>query len=398
MRNYLTYLVVVLLGFSCGQKPLGQLHIEVSQHDRYQVPISVHLGEIAGPGSTVHLEDPKSGEVFAAEVDSEGMLFAVIPQLPIGNHQFNLMQGKVAAKQVISIHTTNEGIEVKNGEKPVFFYQTAMAFPPEGLPDYYKRNGMIHPLFSPGGQVITDDFPAGHVHQHAIFNAWVNTLFKGEKVDFWNQHQGTGTVEHKEVVAVDEGALKGSFTVKQSHISHLHGEVLEETWQLVSYPTDGFYVFDLYSEQVNTSQDTLHIVEYHYGGMGFRGSKEWNTVDTVHYSNEWNILTSEGHDKETANHTKAKWVSAYGDVAGETVGVTVFGHPDNFRYPQIVRVHPTMPYWVYSPMFEGAFYIAPGQRFKSKFRFYVHQGAADTRILAGIQADMTHPITVKVTN
>lgn len=396
MRNLLNCLILLLVGFSCGQKPLGQLDIEVPTTDRYQVPLSVNVRDIAAPGAAVHLVDPKSGIAYPAEVDKEGMLVAVIPHLPAGSHRLNLLEGRTEPKHTITVSSTEQGIEVKNGENPVFLYQTAMAYPPQGLPEYYKRNGMIHPLFSPGGQVITDDFPTGHVHQHAIFNAWVNTQFKGEKVDFWNQQQGTGTVEHKEVIAVEEGQLKASFTVKQSHLSHVHGEVLEETWQIVSYPTEGFYIFDLYSEQLNTSQDTLHIVEYHYGGMGFRGSKEWNSVDTLHYTNEWKILTSEGHDKETANHTKAKWVSAFGEVEGETVGMTVFGYPENFRYPQIVRVHPTMPYWVYSPMFEGAFYIAPGQIFKSKFRFYVHQGAPDKQILDAIQADMTHPISIKV--
>jgi hypothetical protein len=255
---------------------------------------------------------------------------------------------------------------------------------------------MIHPLYSPSGKILTDDFPAGHVHQHAIFNAWVNTQYKGEKVDFWNQHQGTGTVEHVDVLATNLGHLTASLRTKLSHISLKHGEVLEEEWEITSYPTEGYFLFDLYSEQINTSEDTLFIVEYHYGGMGIRGSKEWNVVDSVNYTNDWKILTSEGKTNADANHTKASWVSAHGLVNGEKAGVTVFGFPENFRYPQTVRVHPTMPYWVYSPMFEGEFYIAPGEKYYNKVRYYVHDGEPDEAVLASIQADISDPVEVTV--
>ncbi|EON78097.1 hypothetical protein ADIS_1294 [Lunatimonas lonarensis] len=396
MRKFLLYPLAYLGLLACQQQPLAKFEIQVDLVERFEVPIHIDVAGIVDGTQAVFLMDPVSGSKYPAELNGEGSLATVLPHLPKGTQVFHLFAGTIPSDRSVSVEETDSGIQVNNGENKVFFYQTAMAFPKEGLPDYYKRNGMIHPLTSPGGQVLTDDFPAGHVHQHAIFNAWVNTMFRGEKVDFWNQHQGTGTVEHKEVLSISPGKWRTSFAVKQSHISLKHGEVLEETWELTTYPTEGFFVFDLCSEQINTSQDTLHLLEYHYGGMGFRGSREWNVVDSIHYTNEWKILTSEGHTKESANHTKAKWISAYGEIGGETAGVTVFGHPDNFRYPQIVRVHPTMPYWVYSPMYEGGFHIAPGARFKARYRFYVHQGIPDEKILASIEADLTRPISIKV--
>ncbi|MGB8193049.1 MAG: DUF6807 family protein, partial [Chitinophagaceae bacterium] len=122
----------------------------------------------------------------------------------------------------------------------------------------------------------------------------------------------------------------------------------------------------------------LYLNKYHYGGLAVRGSKEWNRHDTPHFRNDWQILTSEGKNNASANHTPARWVDASGKVSDKTGGITVLGHPSNFRYPQAIRVHPDMPYWCFAPVVDGAFTLAPGANYKSAFRFFVHDGVADT--------------------
>ncbi|HEY0678973.1 MAG TPA: DUF6807 family protein, partial [Chitinophagaceae bacterium] len=79
----------------------------------------------------------------------------------------------------------------------------------------------------------------------------------------------------------------------------------------------------------------------------------------------------------TANHTHARWVDASGKLDGKLSGVTIFGHPANFRYPQAIRLHPDMPYWAFAPVIDGPFPFNPGMKYKSRFRYYVHKGDAD---------------------
>ncbi|MEX0881936.1 MAG: PmoA family protein, partial [Cyclobacteriaceae bacterium] len=374
----------ILLGFglaiSCSSPPILNIELDAGNQARVNSPLRIPLSQDFPTGSDYHLLDDNSQRAYPAQILENGDLAIFIDEMPKGfQSTFGLRQGKIKdwEYKILSLVQNEEGIAIEVADQPLLFYQVATAMPPEGLPEYYKRSGMIHPLYSPSGKVLTDDFPVGHTHQHAIFNAWVNTQFKGEKVDFWNQHQGTGTVEHVGILDSASGTTMAGFKTLLSHISLKHGEVLEEEWQIIAYPVEEYFLFDLISEQVNTSQDTLFIVDYHYGGMGFRGSKEWNIEDSIHYTNDWKILTSEGYSNENANHTHASWVDASGKVEGETAGLTVFGFPDNYRYPQPIRVHPSMPYWVYAPMVDGEFTIAPGERFKSKFRYYVHQGEPD---------------------
>ncbi|MFC4871643.1 PmoA family protein [Negadavirga shengliensis] len=390
----------LLLGIaSCTSAPILSIEFDAGNHDRIDTPLIIELNESLPAGKSYRLVSKESGKELPAQLMDNGSLAVFVDQLPAGTRQtFELRQGtaKTPSRSALGVVQEEEGIQFTVDERPMLFYQTQTAYPPEGEPDYYKRSGMIHPLYSPGGKVLTDAFPVGHTHQHAIFNAWVNTQYKGEKVDFWNQHQGTGTVEHKSVLGIEEGPNATVLRTKLSHVSLKHGEVLEEEWTLIAYPFGDYFLFDLLSEQTNTSQDTLFIVEYHYGGMGFRGSREWNDVDTLNYTNTWQILTSEGKTNEDANHTKAAWVDASGQIEHEMAGLTVFGFPDNFRYPQTIRVHPTMPYWVYAPMVDGEFYIAPGQTFKSKFRYLAHNDGPDMALINKLQADLTDPIQVKV--
>ncbi|WP_339926363.1 PmoA family protein [uncultured Cyclobacterium sp.] len=391
-------LPVVLVWFSaCSKAPIINIELNADGIERVNYPLTIPLDPNLALSGDYILENETSGKTYQAQALPSGELMVFIDQMPSETEAvFGLSKSSGNKEYKMKINQTEEGVEVISGQQPVLFYQTAVAKPPSGLPDYYKRSGMIHPLYSPSGQALTDAFPAGHTHHHAIFNAWVNTKFKGEKVDFWNQHSETGTAEHVNLISAAAGPSAAIIESTLRHLSLKEGEVLGEKWTIMVYPTDDYFLFDLISEQTNTSTDTLFILEYHYGGMGFRGSKEWNNVDSTNFTNTWEILTSEGYTNENANHTHASWVTASGEVDSKTAGVTVFGFPDNFRYPQAIRVHPSMPYWVYAPMVDGEFYIAPGDSYKSKFRYYVPNGKPNQEVIENIDEGLKSPIKVKV--
>ena len=71
----------------------------------------------------------------------------------------------------------------------------------------------------------------------------------------------------------------------------------------------------------------------------------------------------------------------HGPVDGQECGVSVMNHPDNFRYPQWGRLHPSMPYFVYAPMIEGAISIEPGKPYVSKFRYLTSDGEPDLKLV-----------------
>ena len=84
---------------------------------------------------------------------------------------------------------------------------------------------------------------------------------------------------------------------------------------------------------------------------------EWQFVGSSQWSNqtENDFLTSAGNTRANGNHTRANWVSIHGLVDGDWCGAAVLCHPDSFRSPQQVRLHPFMPYFVFSPPVDGSF-------------------------------------------
>ena len=103
--------------------------------------------------------------------------------------------------------------------------------------------------------------------------------------------------------------------------------------------------------------------------MCIRGPLSWDSGDI--------ILTSEGKKQEDGNHTRPNWVAMSGQVDGELCGIAAMSHPDNFRSPQPVRIHPEKPYFCFAPMVLGEFRLEPDKPYVSRFRFAAFDGKPD---------------------
>lgn len=68
------------------------------------------------------------------------------------------------------------GFLFMEGKDSIFFYQKSM----KDKNGEYGRCHYIHPLYSPDGSRITEDFPADHLHHRGIFWAW-HQIFIGDK-------------------------------------------------------------------------------------------------------------------------------------------------------------------------------------------------------------------------
>jgi hypothetical protein len=312
------------------------------------------------------------------------------------------------AKTAVTCADDGKALRLSVGGRPVLEYHTAVLEPPPGIARLYRRSGFIHPLYTPSGQVVTDDFPPDHAHQHAVFFAWVNTTFEGRHVDFWNQPDKTGRVAHTATLATAEGPVFAQFQVKLRHEDATDPDhprpALDEVWTVRAYNVSDVFLVDLESVQTCASSAPLTMNQYHYGGMGLRGSRDWfdpqskgGKPDPAR-SGHSDFLTSEGKNRLTGNHTRPKWIDLSGEVgpAHAPCGVALLDHPGNFRFPQPVRIHPDKPYFVFAPMVEGPFEISPGQPYVSRYRFVVHDGLPDAAALARSWDDYAEPPRVRV--
>lgn len=376
-------LLCVCAGYT--QQPFS-VELPAATYDRVDIPVRILLHYPLQHGAYYQLKQHGTRNTTLARSDGDHLVFIPALSIPAGKKiTYTVTRFTKPIAEVVKFRTTDNGIRATVKGKPVFVYQTATAMPPPDSPRYYRRSGFIHPLYTPGGAMLTDDFPAGHVHQHALFMAWANTMFRGKKIDFWNQHLQTGTVEHVKVLEAIPGAVYGKLRIQLRHLGFEFGTILEETWNITVYPLRNDFLFDIESEQKNSTSDTLFLLQYIYGGMAMRGSKFWNKHAAEYKGDSMQLVTSEGVEKAAANHTRARYVIMNGKIQNVTVGVTVFDHRDNFRYPQSIRVHPEMPYWVYTPVFDGKFEIKPSEVYRSKYRYFVFNRMPDAFRLKSLE-------------
>ncbi|MDA0195748.1 MAG: PmoA family protein [Bacteroidetes bacterium] len=354
-------------------------------------------GGVAHPGDWELVNDETAKALPVQKVnDVELALILDEPLEANTERSYTLRQSE---KSVITMLAYNNGedLELKSGDNPLLTFNVATDYPPKDQPQYYRRSGYIHPMYSPGGAIVSDGFPVGHTHQHGVFLAWVNTTFRGDSTDFWNQQLETGTVTvaHKELSLTSAGSVFTGFSQELAHSSTKHGQVLEEWWDVTAFDLDDYYVFDLISSQKNITLDTLYINKYHYGGLAIRGSKMWNYADSLSFKDSAKVLTSEGKTRVEANHTRPLWMAMYGATEKGVAGIAVFDSPDNFRHPQPVRVHPEMPYFCMAPMVEGTMSIAPDATYQSRYRIVTFDGQPNVRQLDAMWADYASPVMVE---
>lgn len=186
----------------------------------------------------------------------------------------------------VEIKETDKVLTAFASGKPVLSYHIETVVPPNDLDPIYSRSGFIHPLHSPSGKVLTDAFPIGHVHQHAVFNAWTRATFKHEVVDFWNQHKKLGTVRHKQV----SNMATDSFSVNLEQISLKKGAAIDEAWTVRVSEETGIFIIDIEIEQRCATSEEIYLHPYHYGGFGFRGSASWSAEDKENFESPMEIL------------------------------------------------------------------------------------------------------------
>jgi hypothetical protein len=351
------------------------------------------------PAGAVQLRD--DAREVPVQVDAARRAWFTVDKL--GKGESRTFQLSAAAGQPApgpAVETLRDGGTVKIAVrgKPVLHYNAEKTrLPRENIKAIYQRGGYLHPVFTPAGRVVTDHYPPNHLHQQGIWWAWTKTDFEGRAPDFWNMGEGKGTVE---VVALDDswsGAMHGGFRARHRFVdltAPAPKPALTETWEVRVFATPAgarHWLFDFTSTQECASASALKLPQHYYGGLGVRGNWAWNGRTNV------NFLTSDGEtDRVKGNATRGRWCAMHGPLDGGVAGLTILGHPDNFRFPQPMRLHPAEPFFCFAPQQGGDMEIAPGKPYVSRYRFVIHDGPPDAQEIERLWRDFAQPPTVTV--
>jgi hypothetical protein len=395
-------LLAILLTLLCSDAHAESATVRVSagKHDRSNVPLSLPLPESLKNYRNFtgeRLDNRSTVNVQLATTPKPHLVWMIGQTLKAGQSRQYRLSGLTEVQDeapALLMLNMDGKLQAQIQGKTVFRYNHRTVPSPFPKEPFYARSGQIHPVFTPSGKMVTDDFAPDHKHQHGIMFAWTNTTFEGNKIDFWNQKKKQGTVEHTSIEGQGNGNVFCWFKAKLRHLEVLDPDkpkvVLNETWTVRVYHSQSPYLFEIESRQTCGTKNPLQINKYHYGGMAFRGSRAWTGDGTYDY------LTSEGKNRKDGNHSRPNWSSIFGQINGQWCGATILGHPENFRSPQPVRLHPKMPYFVFAPLVIGPFKIEPGKEYVSRYRYLIHDGKLDAVMADAYWNDYASPAMVEL--
>ena len=320
--------------------------------------------------------------------------FMLKKKLPAGKtrkYQLAIKKNK-QPENAVSYKDQGGKLKFSLNNKPVLTYNHAIQVPPKDIPATYARSGFIHPIYSPIGQILTDDFPKKHHHhQHGLFHAHTRILIDGQTLDGWNQKLQQANIRHHSLMdkLTFGGPLVGGFTAKlvtEDIRKKKPAQILREQWNVLLYAHRDLHIFDIRITHSSALERPVEIKKYHYGGMALRGPEHWKDGKPG-----IGIMTSEGKDRVSGNHTQPDWVDMHGPVDGQPGGITVLSHPSSFRHPQHVRLHPQMPYFCHAPMVAGNYKIPNNKPLIARYRYIAYTGQPDAKRNQRAWNDFAHP-------
>lgn len=406
LSHLLTILLGILLLSAKAEDPVYEVTVAAGKVDRLQSVVSFPLPTDLGEGD-LYLENAFGKQYPVQRLSDTGWF--ILEDLKSGQKATYTLHtrpydapdsvqttAKEAKTEIVA--TVDAGsVSFSLHDTEIFKYNNAKTALPNNVDQVYRRGGYIHPVHTPSGMLVTNDYPSNHLHHHGIWAAWTNTRFQGRKPDFWNMGQGTGTVEPVQMDTVWAGPVMGGVKGRHRYVdlsADAPVDVLHETWETRVFAIQDedtpYHLFELRVTQTTASDNFLTLPKYRYGGVGFRGHDQWEGVKNTYF------LTSEGKGRLEGHGTRARWCHIGGYVDGAFAGVAILGHPDNFRAPQPMRIHPSEPFFNWAPSQTGDWTIRPGKPYEAVYRFVVMDGEPDKALINRLWDDWAKPAKVKL--
>ena len=403
MRLCLTFLFTVFIYvIPPVHGEVATIEVDAGNWDRLETLVYFPLPEFKNKSLDLRA---KGGALLPLQVDHEGMAIFILPKLAKDKTaSYTLISQSPRNKSTILSKRVKDKLRFSHEGRIILEYQAEPGpLPRKDIDKIFARGGYLHPVYTPRGKLVTDDFPLQHTHHHGIWFPWTKAEFEGRHPDFWNSADGSARIDFIKLENSWSGSVHGGFVARHRFMDLTAKPkpkaVIEETWEVRVYAITGGakpkWIFDLTSTQWCSGASPLILPQYRYGGLGVRGNRQWDHEE----DNPTLFLTANNVTDRKAGHaTRARWCYMGGKVDGAQAGLSILGHPQNFRAPQPMRIHPKEPFFNFAPQQFGAMAIKPGEKYVSHYRFVVADGTPIAADLHRNWADLAHPPVVRVIN
>ena len=259
--------------------------------------------------------------------------------------------------------------------------------------EYFYTNvprPFCYPVIGPGGVGMTRDWPAkdvpneehDHPHHHSF---WLgHGLVNGH--DFWREIKDSGTIAHAGFDEIKSGKDSGVIKARHNWVA-ADGKVICTDEQSLRFFRGSDHARWLDFEiTIYASNGELTLGSTKEGMMAVRLAETMRlkpNKDNVGKPTG-HIVTSEGVHDEATWGKRAAWCDYSGPVDGKIVGLAIFDHPQNPRYPTwwMVRdygLFAANPFGQHEfestpNKTDGDLFIPAGKSITFRYRLYFHEG------------------------
>lgn len=197
------------LARSADAAPPANVTVAVEPDHPLNLP-AITAGRIEGPAADLDVVElpslaERSGETTYAQTSRlDGRTwFAFEPNsADVAARSISLPTGRAKPPARVTIMQDGGGFLFKDDGRKVLYYQQS----PKSLEGKSRRANYVHPLWNLDGDVLTQDFPADHIHHRGVFWAWHQVDAGGKRIgDGWVNKDFLAVVKTAETV--EEGPV-----------------------------------------------------------------------------------------------------------------------------------------------------------------------------------------------
>ncbi len=386
-RKFKALTISILITISCHAQKMATLEVNLNSETLgLEIPVYINLDAITylpdSALSLVEIQDKKRVQVIFQVEDGQQRKLTWLVNDKVKKRVYELIKGGSSQINPHRLTALKEdgSLTIQTGNKNLLRYQYKTLYPPAGIDTVFKRSAFIHPLWSPHGQALTRIQPPDHYHHYGLWNPWTHTLFEGDTVDFWNISSKQGTVRFADFISVTTGDVFAEYAALHEHVVFTKDRpekvALNEVQTVRVYVPQNntdYYIADI-TVQLNCPSSPVRLLEYRYGGLGWRATEQWTKDNS-------SVISSEGKTRKDADGSNARWCIVQGIVDGENAGAVMMSYPVNYNHPEPLRIWPENAnnnrgdmFANFSPTKDMDWTLEPGKNYVLKYRFLVFNG------------------------
>ena len=378
---------------------LPKFTVNAGFHDRDGCPVSANVDHPSVSqlhDQAVTLKDVTSGSVISAQCyaneDGVTTLSWILDGLAAGESRtYTLSEGSVTDESGVQLKEEAETIAVILNDRPFTTFRYAKT----------QFRPYFFPVLGPNGREVTrgetSEGSADHVHHRSLYVAYGEV----NDIDLWGEGNNSGKVVHQGFTQKHGGAVVGRIYTENSWETK-DGDVLmtdKQNFSIYNLPEDAA-LLDLDLTFIASTGDVYFGDTKEGGIMSIRVHPSMNASDGGKIENAFG-----GINEGEAWGKRANWCDYSGIVDGTPVGIAVFDHLVNPRYPTYwhVRNYGLMGTNIFGggtfegdPSKDGSYTLKEGEQMHFRFRVLIHAGDATTGKVAQKYHDFINPPVVEV--